>query len=996
MPKRTRLIRQRLTAMSALSSSVALLLACSSFLAYELVTFRHSLVDDVNADAQVLAFNVAAPLLFNDPAAATTSLRALFQAKPRVRSALVTGMDGKIFASHGQLRSAPPAPATGGPWHRFESDGLVLGVPVLSEGSPIGMLTLVASLDERDQRIRRYLLLTGSTLVVALMIALGTSSLMQRRIVRPIMRLTDAAGQISRNSDYSVRVEAQTGDELGVLAAAFNDMIGRIEQKDAGLRASEERYRLLFENSPLPKWVYDLETLAFLAVNDAAVRHYGFTHEEFLRMTIKDIRPAEDTPRLMASVEQHKPLEGPEKWRHRKKDGTIITVEISAHDLTFDGKPARLVVANDITARELAEELLRRSELRFTRLSESGIVGILVLDLAGTILEANDTFLKMVGLTREELQPGVLRVQDVTAADSRGTSEAALEEISKRGTVGLFEKDYQRRDGTRVPVIIGAAMLDSKRHISFILDITERKRLEQVSRQSFELEMQNRRIQEATRLKSEFLANMSHELRTPLNAILGFSELLQDGVVPPGSPEHREFLDDIVKSGRHLLQLINDVLDLARVEAGKVDFRPEPIDLEMVAREVMSIVRMISVAKNIRIDVSIDAELREGIFLDPARLKQVLYNFVSNALKFTPAGGVVTVRARPYGEESLLLEVEDTGPGIAPEDLKRLFIEFQQLEAGLAKEHSGTGLGLALTRRLAEAQGGSVGVRSTIGKGSVFHVILPRRTPAGPAQPQFRPRPAPAGAPCVLVIEDDERDQAQLVEALSGAGYAVEAASTGSQALALCRTRKFDAISLDLLLPDMSGQDILRRVRAGGLNRDVPVVVVTIVAERGAIAGFTVQDFLPKPIDAATLISALARAGIRPEQPGSVMVVDDDEGSLKLMAVALTQLGFRAVGMNSAEEALRATGIAPPSAIVLDLLMPGMDGFEFLELLREAPATRRTPVLIWTVKDLNAQEQARLSRSVQTIVRKGHGGIPALLDDLRRFLPAWPPALPRS
>jgi CheY-like chemotaxis protein len=186
----------------------------------------------------------------------------------------------------------------------------------------------------------------------------------------------------------------------------------------------------------------------------------------------------------------------------------------------------------------------------------------------------------------------------------------------------------------------------------------------------------------------------------------------------------------------------------------------------------------------------------------------------------------------------------------------------------------------------------------------------------------------------------------------------------------------------------MSGQEVLRRVRGGGLNRDVPVIVVTIVAERGAVAGFTVQDFLPKPIDSEALVSSLARAGIRPEQPGSVLVVDDDERSLRLMHAALTQLGFRTLSMRSAEEALRATEGAPPSAIVLDLVMPGMDGFEFLDRLRESPATRRTPVLVWTVKDLSTHEQARLSRSAQAIVRKGHGGIPALLEDLRRFLPA--------
>jgi CheY-like chemotaxis protein len=239
----------------------------------------------------------------------------------------------------------------------------------------------------------------------------------------------------------------------------------------------------------------------------------------------------------------------------------------------------------------------------------------------------------------------------------------------------------------------------------------------------------------------------------------------------------------------------------------------------------------------------------------------------------------------------------------------------------------------------------------------------------------------------VLVIEDDSRDQALLVEALSKAGYSVHVASTGAEAVALCAVRKFDAISLDLLLPDMSGQAVLKHLRASELNRDVPVVVLTMVAERGAIAAFAIHDFLQKPVDVGELLSSLSRAGVWPEQPGSVLVVDDDEGSLKLMAAALTQLGFRPSCTHDGEEGLRLTARAPPVAVVLDLLMPVMDGFEFLDRLRDSPATRLTPVLIWTVKDLSGHEQARLSRSAQAIVRKGHGGIPALLEDLRRFLP---------
>jgi signal transduction histidine kinase len=249
---------------------------------------------------------------------------------------------------------------------------------------------------------------------------------------------------------------------------------------------------------------------------------------------------------------------------------------------------------------------------------------------------------------------------------------------------------------------------------------------EQLRRATADLAEQNRRVMQANKLKSEFLANMSHELRTPLNSILGFSQLIQDGLIECGTDDYQESLGYIVTNGKHLLQLINDILDLSKVEAGKLEFAPEAILLETLIGEVKPILKGIAFEKRIRIAWEVDPTLKE-ITLDPARLKQVLYNFLSNALKFTPDGGRVQVRARPEGPAHFRLEVEDTGIGIASTDLPLLFSEFQQLDSGAAKKHAGTGLGLALTKRLVEAQGGSVGVKSEAGRGSTFHAVLPRK-----------------------------------------------------------------------------------------------------------------------------------------------------------------------------------------------------------------------------------------------------------------------------
>ncbi len=244
-------------------------------------------------------------------------------------------------------------------------------------------------------------------------------------------------------------------------------------------------------------------------------------------------------------------------------------------------------------------------------------------------------------------------------------------------------------------------------------------------RAKHELEAQNEIVAEANRLKSEFLANMSHELRTPLNAILGFGQLLHDGEVDPASPRHHEYLGHILTSGHHLLQLINDVLDLAKVEAGKLVFSPEPVEPQRIVREVVTVLQTSASEKRITIGTELDPALAR-ITIDPSRLKQVLYNFASNAIKFTPEGGHVVVRVRGDGDAWFLAEVEDTGIGIAVDDLGRLFVEFQQLDAGADRRFVGTGLGLAFSKRLVEAQGGVVGVRSEIGKGSTFFARLPR------------------------------------------------------------------------------------------------------------------------------------------------------------------------------------------------------------------------------------------------------------------------------
>ncbi len=522
-----------------------------------------------------------------------------------------------------------------------------------------------------------------------------------------------------------------------------------------------------------------------------------------------------------------------------------------------------------------------------------------------------------------------------------------------------------------------ARTLQTQRHLADASRITQLR-----------LEGENRQIQEASRLKSQFLANMSHELRTPLNAIIGFSDLLHSGAVQPEMPQHQVFLGHICSSGRHLLQLINDVLDLSRVEAGKFEFFPEALDLPVLVKEVNDILHTQIQRKRLRITADIDPTLVD-LWLDPGRLKQVLYNYLSNAIKFTPHGGSITVRARAEGDSHFRLEVEDTGIGIAPSDLPRLFTEYQQLDGGFDKQQQGAGLGLALTRHLVEAQNGSVGVRSILGRGSVFHLLLNRVHGSHEPSPGAGVDPlGNAAGRRFLVIQHDREPFPQLGRALASAGFQVDAAGTGECALQRASGQQFDAITLDLLLPDQCGLAVLEQIRREGPNRASPVVGMTMAADSGAAATFAIADVLCKPIRIDEVISAMARFRLPGTRPTRVMVIDDDPLALDLMSATLKAIGIDAVCLADGRQALDEIDRHRPDAIVLDLVMPQFDGFAVLEALRHLPVWRDTPVFIWTSLLLTDAEYADLSRSARAVLSKGGGTLDATLDALRRWHPA--------
>ncbi|CAN5764655.1 hypothetical protein BH09PSE5_BH09PSE5_35990 [soil metagenome] len=673
------------------------------------------------------------------------------------------------------------------------------------------------------------------------------------------------------------------------------------------------------------------------------------------------------------------------------RDGNRTTVEVKAA-LTYagDGTPNGLaLVFRDLTRLAQAEDEANRLAA-IVQSSNDAIIG---KTLDGTITSWNRAAEAILGYTAAEAvgQP----ISILIPPEREHEEQRILLDVTRGVAVPAFDTVRRARDGSLVELSVSVSPVRNSLGIitgaaKIARELSSQRRAEAALAETREqgrlvkqrLEAENRQILETSRIKSQFLANMSHELRTPLNAIIGFAELLHAGTVAATSPKHREFLGHIGSSGRHLLQLINDVLDLAKVESGKFEFYPVPVDLQAVIEDTVAVLGTGLARKKIDLLVDVDPTLTD-LVLDPARLKQVLFNYLSNAIKFTPERGRIEVRAEAIDDGMFRIEVEDTGIGIAEADVQKLFVEFQQLDGSFSKQHQGTGLGLALTRRLVEAQGGTVGVRSVPGAGSTFHVVLPRGS-SRQEQPAMLPASQAASALVqrVLVIDGDAEQQARIVKTLNAGGFEVHVASTGADAIGHALVHDYDAIMLDLLLPDRKGLDVLGALRGKTRAAESPVISVSMPAHSGRSVGFAVADVLTKPLQDGEIVAAMRR--FRQQGLGArVMVIDDDPMALDLMRASLGAIGMQPLCFQTARHALGVIDEIRPDVIVLDLVMPDMDGFATLEALSRLERWRTVPVFIWTSLMLTDEEYDLLNQSARIVLSKGGGGLMKMLEELQ-------------
>lgn len=765
----------------------------------------------------------------------------------------------------------------------------------------------------------------------------------------------------------------------------LHDITERKRAEEA-IRQSGERYHLLFNSNPHPVWVYDLQTLAILDVNHSAVRSYGYSHEEFLSLTIKDIRPPEDIPALLESTMKASPdIESAGVWKHCKKDGTLIDVEITSHPLIYGGKNARLVVATDITTRKKAEEALRQSEERFRLLiSEVTDYAILMLDPEGRIVSWNAGAERIKGYKADEIIGQHFSRFYPTEDVEAGKPAYELKVASERGR--YEEEGWRiRKDESRfwANVVITALRDGTDRLRGFAKvtrDITEHKRTQELIMHAKEV------AERASKFKDQFLSTMSHELRTPLNAVLGFSDLLADERYGPLNDRQRRYIDHIHTGGKHLLKLISDILDLSKIEAGRMELTREDVAVASAFSEVISGLYPLAEKKSQALLQQVEPNLH--VHADAVRLKQVLTNLVGNAIKFTPEGGRIELVARQV-KKQVKIEVRDNGPGIPPEQQQRVFEAFVRLtQSGSATE--GTGLGLAITARLVELHGSTLGIESQPGEGACFYFSLPLIAILQDQSAQTStPVPRARKAPRILVIEDNPATGQLIQSQLASSGYETLRCDRPELAMEMAAVLQPDAVTLDLLMKRVHGFEVLLQLKNNPQTSKIPVIVVTIVDQPGVGTALGADEYLIKPVDKPTLLAAVerclrSRGGAAPAR--TILVVEDDLSTREMIVELLSGYGYAVSTAEDGEQARARVAQSLPEIVILDLMLPRISGLELLAEWRSNPRTAELSVFVLTSKDLTKEEEKYIHAHAESLFRKQNSWREPLIKQLERVV----------
>jgi len=737
----------------------------------------------------------------------------------------------------------------------------------------------------------------------------------------------------------------------------------------------------------------------------------------------------------------------------KRKDGSTFPMELAVSEMEINGERMFTGIVRDISERKSVEKTLAEKNLALEATAAYERTQSQAMALFSTRYDSADAFQEVLGLLAEahDIPVSAVYLFDewqgvLQCVASYGLPEGEGREITPgHGIIGqtaLNGKQILLTAPEAMPFTIDtgmfsinpAAMISSpiiysgkvlgvialanikpfeKSELSFIKHLTDQlavslhnlsqyhdlKELsEQMKQRGREISQKNAELEQANRLKTEFLANMSHELRTPLNAIIGFSDVLKDSLLGKLNEEQQDYVGEIYTSANHLLSLINDILDLSKIEAGKMEIYLQPVNMSELLSNALSIVKESAHARNIELNVNISDEI--GIMKgDGRKLKQIVFNLLSNAVKFTPDGGKVTLTAQ-IADNKLSVNISDTGIGIPEDKIGMLFKPFEQLDGSLSRQYEGTGLGLVMVKRLVELHGGQVNVSSKEGQGSSFEFIIPYLKDEGDVT-EINPG-IPSGSldemrlsradsqqensatrltslsetaliqPEILMVEDDDAAAELMDIQLRNCGYLVYRVRTGNEGLRLMQTRRPDLVILDILLPDIDGWELMRTMKRNSSLQDIQVIVVSIVADTKKGIELGAVNVFEKPVSKKDLLNAVHQAlpVATSSESFRILVVDDEEKSVQFMVEQLQSAGFQATGAYGGQEGIDAARSEYPDLIILDLMMPQVTGFDVIAALRRESETHDIPIIVLTAKVLTGDDRQRLNEQVMQIVEK--------------------------